>query len=279
MVFANLHAMEFLIPQSYLGDGVWYEFRLGFPFSDYTAYTNTRTAKTFDASSPFVNSVVLQSTNQSISVSWEAPEFADGVVGYKVQISSLERGIVPGTWNTSQFTVLDAKTVSFTQRLVMLGCSLFGASGCLYPSTTHLIAIAVVRDTGIEKYSPFYYSTVATPVTATNSSQLFFRGGSIKLKFVSAVPIYNNTPIALTFLHPLRIGNVHNNVNINFTSSTVISASETSLVVSFDGGEFENLAHQIYLSNVFSVMTLYYGSPQNQIHLGHYCLGNHFHRQ
>jgi hypothetical protein len=276
MVFESAFSKEFLIPRVYLGDGAWYEFRLGFVFSDYTAYTNTRTAKTFDASSPFVNSVVFQSTNQSISVSWEAPEYADGIVGYKTQISYLQRGIVPGPWNTSLSTVLDATQVSLTHRTVMLGCSSFGTSGCLYPSTTYLIEIAVIRNSGIEKYVPFYYSTVATPMKATNMSQLFFRGGSIKMSFVSAVPRYNNTPVSLSFLHPLRIGNANNNVNIDLTSSTVLSSSDASLVVWFSIGEFLDLSRQIYLANVFSAMTLYYGSPPNQLHLGHYCLWVHY---
>jgi hypothetical protein len=272
MVFESSFSKEFLIPQFYLGDGVWYEFRLGFVFRDYTAYTNTRTAKTFDASSPFVNSVVLESTNQSISVSWEAPEYATGIVGYKVQISYLIRGIVPGPWNTSLSILLDASQVPLTQKMVMLGCSPIEATSvCLYPSTTYLIEIAVIREGGVKKFSSFYYSTVATPMMAMNISRLFFRGRSIKMNFVSAVPRYNNTPISSTFLHLLRIGNAQNNVNINLTSSTVLSFSDTSLVVSLSIGEFKELAHQIYLANVFSVMTLYYGSPPNQLHLSQYC--------
>jgi serine/threonine protein kinase len=150
VIFENSHTKEFLVPQRYLGDGIWYEFRLGFPFSDYTSYTNTRTAKTFDASSSLINSVVTQSTNQSITVSWQAPEYSHGILGYNVELAYVHFGSIDSSQR--ELTLVKSIRLPLTQRLVMFGClSFIDSSSCLFPATSYFIDVSAIRIGGQDR--------------------------------------------------------------------------------------------------------------------------------
>ena len=262
MVFPNAHTYEFLIPRLWLVDGTAYEFRLGFPFADYTFYTNSLIAKTFDVNSPFVNSVSTVSTNQSISVSWNEPEYADGIVGYRVLLYSTG-------------TLISSMDLTLTETSVVLGCSdVTSVEACLMPVTTYLIGISVIRQTGPDSPKYVYASTLMTvvPVVLQNTSSLFLFGGDIMITFVANVPIYNNTPINETFLYPASLMNTGHDVVLDLSGSIVQSISGTIMKVIMSYTEAELLISQVFSLSIFTPMSIAFGTQPSSIILSYQCL-------
>ena len=276
MSFENAITHQFTVPQHALIAGAYYEFRLGYPFESYTYYTNSMFTKTFDASSPFVNNVQTWSIDTMLSVSWGEPEYSDGIVGYNVSIWYAQIGNAgiarAQTWNISTLNLVTSFDLTLAQTSFVYGCTALGASDCLWPFTTYVVGVSVIRQTGVDVPEYIYVSTMATAVASHNTSSLFLYGGRINMHFVGAVPMSANATIGSTFLSPVRLINEKGDLSLNLTESTVVSSSNTSVHIFLSGAEYLSLVSTIYLpAFTFSSMTLLYGNGQS-IPLSIYCL-------
>ena len=276
MSFQDGFAKQFLIPRAALIDGQYYEFRLGFPFPTTTYYTNTRIVKTYDVNSPFVSDVQWISTNSSITLSWLAPEYADGLVGYNVTLSYNvvgNGGVTNVSWVSSQLTQVSSVTLPLTQVSVTFGCSSGSGVGCLFAFTRYQVGIAVIRDTGTDVEKVFYATTQQTVVSVVkrNTASLFLYGGRITVSLINAVPMYGGVSVSSTILSPLRIQSQLGDVSVSFASSTVQTISIVTLRITMTLTEYNILSGQILASSGLTPLTLFYGLGQS-IPITYYCL-------
>ena len=276
MIFEDARTLQFLIPKEALIDGMSYEFRLGFPFPTYTFYTNTIVAKTFDASSPFVSHVQTSSTNSSISVSWDAPEYSDGIVGYSVAIlfKTLGNGGSKHlSWHNSDLTNLATLDLALTQTSLTYSCS-SGEMSCITPYTTFKVEISVIRETGQDTPTSVFVATSRTVIEAEHKdiALYFFYGKTVTLTFVDAVPYFSSdTVITSTFLHPAYLRTAVGEVHFQFINSTVQSLSSNTMRISMPQDEWAVLYDQTNNNRTFSTATFYYGSGKS-IPVSYYCL-------
>ena len=279
MVFPNGNARQFTIPRYQLNDGTYYEFRLGYPFSTYTFYTNTMIAKTFDVNSPFVNSVVSSSLDTIISMSWGQPEYNTDLIGYSVSIYYKylhNAGVANPTWRPSDSTLVTSFQLPLTQLSFTYGCIDLSAGDCLTPFTTYLVDIAVIRTTGQDNPKGVYVSTQHTVASLHNTSSIYLYALKITMNFTVNVPTYTTgTPINETFLHPLNLHTTQiADLNINLTESTVQSVSDTSIVITMSLAEYEQMAFStIYNADfVFTPFLIQYGPKSIVEPCSVYCL-------
>ena len=279
MVFSNGNTQQYLIPRSQLQDGMHYELRLGYPFATYTFYTNTMIAKTFDVNSPFVSSVQVSSLDTTLSVSWGAPEYADGLIGYSVSIYYRQHGnagVANPAWGSSGSTLVTSFQLPLTQLSFTYGCTDLTASDCLTPFTTYLVEIAVIQTTGVDSAKGVYVSTQHKIASLHNSSSIYLYGLTITMNFTVNVPMYGeSTPINETIIYPLNLHMTQSeNLSINLTESTVRSLSNTSIQVTMSLSEYLAIAARtIYNSSfVFTPFLLQYGSLQVTQPCSVYCL-------
>ena len=279
MSFMSGGAKHFTIPAYALAAGVHYEFRLGFPFPTYTYYTDTLIAKTFDAGSPFVNSIEIVASDVLSTVSWRAPEYDEGIVGYRVALLYREIGngdLVSPQWLAAAdgLQLVSSTDLPLTETSVTLGCADVLSSSCLVAYTTYLVQISVIRQSGVDSAKSVYFSTLHTQVSARNSSSMFLHGGRITMQFTVAVPTYNNVSIVSTFLWPLKLHNKRGDLALTeLSQSRVKSISETAVEILLSDSEYNALVGQVKSPTfVYSSMWLTYGSDQASIVLQPYCL-------
>jgi hypothetical protein len=280
MVFPNSHALEFKVPIAYLTAGTYYEFRLGFPYSTYTYFTNSLFAKTYDASSPFVSRVQLSSTNASISVSWVAPEYADGIVGYRLQV--LSNGTSNGAltnpqWTVSALNVFSSTDVPLSSTSRTITCNDASVSACLNSFTAYVVSIAVIRQRGAEKPTVFYVTTAKTVVIAAKRdvAQLFLYAGTISVSFASTLALTYPTavPIANTIFWPATLTNRNDNIRLGLASSTVQTLSDGTIKIMFSESEFASLMTMVFATSAFSTMSFNFAGNRTIV-MTYHCLTN-----
>ena len=278
MSFMSGGAKQFMVPSSVLTAGAHYEFRLGFPFPSYTYYTNTLIAKVFDANSPFVNSVGTAASDVLSTVSWGAPEYSVGIVGYRVAL--LYKAVGNGDVVNPQWTAADnlrlvsSNDLPLTQTSIALGCTDVSSSSCLAAFTTYLVQISVIRQSGVDRAKNVYFSTLPTQLSARNSSTMFLYGAKITVQFMVAVPTYNDVSVASTLLSPLTLHNKRGDLALSsLNQSRVQSISGTAVEIHLSESEYTALVGQLRMPVfVYSAMWLTYGSDQASIALQPYCL-------
>ena len=272
MVFDS-NAHTFLIPTHALLSGTYYELRQGYPFPTYTYFSDSVIAKTFDASSPFVNHVTPIATNESLAVYWQQPEYADGIVGYQVRVLFAgvgNGGLGNASLNVSLLNVFATYQVPLTQTSVFVGCSSGPGNNCLAPSTTYLLEFTVIRQTGSDTPSYVYASTLQT-VAAAVTDFIFVHGGWIVVDMRHPIPFYNGTPITSTVLAPAYVVSSNGNINVTLTaSSTVTSTSNSSMKIAIGDVEYGELVSQLAL-HAYSGLNLVVGDP-TWFPLTSYCL-------
>ena len=277
MAFQSGSAHQFTVPRSGLVDGAYYEFRMGYPFTAYTYYTNSLIVKTYDVNSPYVGNVQSSSTDTQIVVSWTQPEYSDGIVGYAVTVLYQQAGngglTNPG-WNPNALNTVTSARLSLTQTSIVVGCIDLSALNCLQPYTTYLFEIAVIRQSGQDAPKAVYVSTEHSIPSRHNSSLLFLYGGWITMNFTVAVPLYNNASIGSTFLGLARLATVNGDLQLNLTSSTVTSITDTSLKITMSYSEYQFImAYFAVYTNLWSAARIYYGnSLQSNVPITVYCL-------
>jgi hypothetical protein len=279
MVFENARTLDFKIPRSTLVDGVYYELRLGFSFPTYTYYTNTRVLKTYDANSPFVGKVKSITTNSSISVTFEAPEYFDGVVGYNARLLYKDRGngdVVNPQWLPSSLTVVESRDLSLSETEVVFGCSEYTADNCLFSFTLYAVELTVIREKGPDAPKTVYVATKVTTkvVVKRDQADLFLHGRRIDVTFLSAVPMYesNTTIVSTLFGSGVHLTNKKQDLNITLSSSTVASVSSTVVQITLSDNVYSMLVSKVRAPDfVFSTMYLHYGEGKT-IEMGTYCM-------
>ena len=278
MAFMSGGAKQFTVPSHVLDPGAYYEFRLGFPFPSYTYYTNTLITKAFDSNSPFVNSVGAVASDVLSTVSWSAPEYSVGIVGYRVALLYKAAGngdLVSPQWTASDnLQLVSSNDLPLTQTSITLGCTDVSLSSCLVAFTTYLVQISVIRQSGVDSAKNVYFSTLHTQLSAHNSSTLFLYGGKITVQFTAPVPTYNNVSIGSTFMSPPKLHNKRGDLALTtLNQSRVQSISSTTVEIRLSEAEYNVLLSQITVSTfVYSPMTLTYGSEQAGIAMQPYCL-------
>lgn len=278
MVFENARTLDFKVPRSTLVDGVYYEFRLGFAFPTFTYYTNTRVLKTYDANSPFVGNVKTASTNSSISVTFSAPEFFDGVVGYSARLLYKDKGngdVINPQWSASSLTVVESRDLSLTDTMLVFGCAEYTEDNCLVPFTLYAIELTVIRENGRDAPKTVYAATKVTTkvVVRRDRADLFLHGASIVVTFLNAVPMYgNNTAIGSTlFGSGAYIVNKKQDISQTLSLSTVTSVSSTVVRIVMPESEYQKLVANVRAPSLtFSTMYLHYGENKT-IEMGTYC--------
>lgn len=277
MVFVNSHSLTFTIPRATLAEGVYYEFRLGFPFPAYTFYSNTRVTKTFDANSPFVSHVQTSSTNSSVSVAWQAPEYLDGLVGYIVSVSVRETGNGGSSgsgWGKSDGTLVTMQTVPLSQLEFSYGCATWNAINCLVSYTTYLVDIAVLRERGVDEAKSVFVATQRTvvPVVRTNTAAFYYNSKIVNMTFVDAIPFYNaTTTAAASFLNPLSIATASGDVNVTLTATTLISISATAISITINGPEYTKISAGVLASAMLTPFVMKYGANGTVVPVTYAC--------
>ena len=263
MAFQDASTFSFLVPRSVLVDGMSYEFRLGFQFPTFTYYTNTLIAKTFDENSPFVGDVQIGSTNETIIVSWLAPEYSDGLIGYAVKLS-LADGFG---------TVVQLEQVSSTVLNTMFGCTSSAGGACLTSLTDYVVSIAVIRETGTDSARSYAVSTVMTVENQHDTATIFLYGGVITLHFVGGVSSFGGSvAISGTVLYPAFVSNARGDVGVWLNGSMVQSVSSNVLRIMMSEMEWKTLAAGVVGSSLgYSPLSIRVGSGE-VIALGAYCL-------
>ena len=278
MSFMSGGAKQFVVPAHVLTAGAHYEFRLGFPFPSYTYYTNTLIAKVFDANSPFVNSVGTAASDVLSTVSWGAPEYSVGIVGYRVALLYKAAGngdVVNPQWTAADnLQLVSSNDLPLTQTSIALGCTDVSSSSCLAAFTTYLVQISVIRQSGVDSAKSVYFSTLHTQLSARNSSTMFLHGGKITVHFTVAVPTYNNVSIGSTLLSPLTLHNKRGDLALSsLNQSRVQSISGTAVEIRLSESEYNALVGQLKMpAFAYSAMWLTYGGDQASIALQPYCL-------
>ena len=278
MPFESSQTLQVTIPASTLKNGTYYEFRIGFPFSDHTFYSNSLVAKTFDSNSAFVNSIVATSTNESISVSWGTPEYSDGIVGYRVSVLYQRVGnaqvAVPQSWNVSTLNVFAGTPyqVPLMQTSVVISCTNTNNSEtCLESNTVYVIGVSVIRQsvTGAPKY--VFVATEQTVIPVVPTNLFFFYGSLITLNIASTAAVYTAAPISSTVISPAIITSQAGDVTLQLQNSTVTTVSSSVVQIKISYAEYTSLRTQIFATK-FTPLTLAYGSGNRGAALTFYCL-------
>ena len=276
MVFQNGLSHRFTVPAAALTPGAYYEFRLGYTFSDYTYYTTTQITKTFDSNSPFVNSFAAVRTDTHAMISWGEPEYSDGIVGYSVIVGYTIRGdggLAQWGGSDSLIVILDAN-VPLTQTSIDVGCVDIEDNACLFPYTRYRVSIAVIREGAQDEPKAFYFTTKHMTQARFNTSSLHLYGGLITMNFTVPVPNYQSdpTPIASTFLSPVILTNKRGDIHLSLTESTVQSTSHNIVNIVLSKSEYSILVNKIMDPHfLYSSMTVSYGG-NSKLHLETYCL-------
>ena len=279
-VFENDYTLQLLLTlsSSTLKSGTYYEFRLGYPFPTHTFYTNSIVAKTFDQNSPFVSFVQTQSTNSTISVTWQPPEYAAGIIGYSVQLSYLTAGngvVMSPSWSTLQLTQVASASLPLSGLSITFGCITPSTLQCLIPFTTYQVVISVLRQSESNSAKAFYVTTLKTvlPIVYHNSSSLYFFGNVLNATFVNRIPNYSSlTSVAQTFLWPLWIMSTSGDVNVSLADSTVQSISNTTIQISLSSSSYNLVMQEVILSGTPSPLFLQYGNDESVVSVSHFCL-------
>ena len=280
MIFSDSHTYSFLIPKAVLANGTYYEFRLGFSFPEYTYYTNTLIAKTFDINSPFVSSVRLLSTNQSITVSWAEPEYSTGIIGYKLSLlyKTLGNGAASTvSWNVSQLMLLQSIQLPLLPTVYTFECDSSNMNACLSPFTSYIVQISVIRESGIDAPRAFSTATLKTVLIheAKDTASIYLYGGKVFMSFVVSpqdLSLVDGKTINSTFLSPAFIISRKGDMRLNLTNSVIQSTSSSSLTITFSETEYSILVQQLWTEGfVFTPLFLHYGIS-SVIPLSTYCL-------
>ena len=277
MVFANAETLEFTIPSHSLSVGTYYEFRLGFPFPTYTFYTNTIVAKTFDSRSPFVSGIISSSTNSSISMSWNPPEYSDGVIGYSIQIYYKSVGNGGGHnrhWTSDQLISLSNFSLGVSQPDFVFTCDLSGS--CLSAYTIYRIDISVNRQGSQGAAVSAFVSTLQTvvPLVQHDSASIFLFGKTITLKRAHGSQNYGSpTPINATNIYPVYLSSAHGEIsNFMLSTSTAQSIDNMTVELTMSEDEFIHLYTTIFDSPTYSAVSMTYGTPAVSVMVSYYCL-------
>lgn len=277
IIFQNARTLALTIPKSSLIDGQEYAFRLGFPFATYNYYTNALRVKTFDASSPFVNTVQSASTHSNFTISWLPPEYADRILGYSLRVlyNQTENAADPNPryWNTSALHVFDSRALSLSQTTQTVTCSTLNTNACISQYTTYVVEISVIREDGKERPSYFYVSTLKTPVIVVKTDKASFNlyQRQLTITFVNNISHYPaNTNLLSTPFSPLYVKSNDNNFLYYFGSGVVESLASTVLRISFSENEYLTFVERMF-AIPFSPLTLYH-SKDKSINLTISCL-------
>lgn len=278
IVFENSHTLQFTVPKANLNAGTYYELRMGFPFPTHTFYTNSRVLKTYDANSPYVGNVQTSSTNGSVSLTWDAPEYADGIVGYTVRISyqTIGNGIISNPqWNSTTLTLLQSVDLSLSSTTITFGCLSGVTNGtCLSSYTTYYVDVSVIRELGPDPPRGFYVSTLQTiiPIVRYDTATFFLHGASVTFDFVLPVQTYSaDTRVSSTFLFPLSIQTKLGDVVMSLNEAVVTSISNTSLVVTMSEDDYGILLNGLFNVRHLTRLQVTYGSASKTIVVQYHC--------
>ena len=270
-----------LVPAISVFGGAYYEFRLGFQSGLHTSLSNSLVAKTFDATSPFVNSIAVNVFDTIMSVEWGEPEYSDNIVGYAVRIYYRQLGNAGNAdpqWGASGSTLVTSFQLPLTRPSFTYGCTDLTAKDCLTAYTTYLVAISVIRTTGQGAPSNVYVSTQHTIASLHNTSSIYLYALTITMNFTVNVPVYSVlTPINSTFLSPLSLRTTQvQDLNIVLTHSTVQSVSNTSIKVTLSLSEYAFITTTVYnRSFLFTPFLIEYGEERMLEPCSVYCLLPH----
>ncbi len=245
---AELRNNSLLVP------GVVYEFRMAYTAPSYVYYTNSQYGRIYGINSTKVRGLKSSSSDSSVFLSWNAPEFVSGLLGYQVRL----------------YIGSTIQTFNMTRTSLMF--SYYCNSGvCLQPETAYNLSVACIRDRGIDSPLMLTVTTQAIPAGIENQpgspsvTKAEFRlfTEQIVLTFVYPTISYgHDTVVAATFLFPLRLSTLRQGVNLTLSTSTVVSISATSLVIKLKTPESTQLLDQLRSISVFSPLMLYYGDGQ-----------------
>jgi hypothetical protein len=237
---AELRNNSLLVP------GVVYEFRLAYTAPSYVYYTNSQYGRIYGINSTFVQGVKSFSTNESIILTWNAPEFVSGLLGYQVRL-----------YNVSTMHVVDIPRT-------VLSFDFDCENGvCLQPEMTYNISVACIRDRGIDSPLAITVATQATPKDRSNKAEFSPHLEQFVLNFTHPTVNYDHdTIVSATFLNPLRLSTLRQGLNLTLSISTVVSISPTSLKLKLKAPESTQLSTQLNEISVHSPLLLYFGDGQ-----------------
>jgi hypothetical protein len=259
-------ARQLLVPSSVLQEGATYQFRLGFPHPDFTYYSNSLVAKAFEASSRFVSHVLDSRQASSISISWEAPEYLTGLVGYQVSLLYLEPGnggLANPSWNASQLQVATRVSLPSTEVSVIFGCiEDSNSSECLLPFTLYRVEISVVREGGAESPLVHYTSTLPFSTRQHDYAEVFGSSGDLFVVFQhNQSELYApGTSIQQTMFAGARVTSKNRDVDLDLRNSTVQSLSASRFWIRLSDADFYWLLHDVIERLDYSEWTLSFGS-------------------
>jgi hypothetical protein len=264
----------FNIPQHFLDDDAIYEFRVGQQLPTHSMFSDILTTRTMSADAASVSNLKAVASTQSVTVSWTAPRFTVGMIGYRVELLQCSP--------QSGCELIDSRSLSVSTVSVEFGCG--SVRGCLVPHTAYEVRVNVVRD-DVQMNSvsskQFVTSSIAhshrfdrSSANKAEMSAVFFAlGSTITLTFTSPVPQYNNTPLSQTILFPFALLRAQQNISQHLTDSIVSSSSNTTLVVTLSDHDFNDFEDSVFDVDLpFSRLQFQFGANAETVDVRYYCL-------
>ncbi len=279
MLFTSASTREFVVPISVLKPGVYYEFRLGFPFTTHTYYTNSMLAKTFGPTSRVVANVVIKPSDTAVRLSWDAPENTIGFVGYRLAVyySKLRNGAAkpfsPDA-DTRGLALFSSIEIVYALAAATFGCTNRSEPvPCLTPYTHYLMYFSVLRADGPDDVRTLPFTTLHD-LQMSNSSALFLYGATLALTLTTTLPVYANTPLGASLLYPVYLNNTNGDVTLALSEEgTVNSVSPSSVRISLVGADYDSLRAQLLAASLeFSPFSLFFGQESYRVPVSIYCL-------
>jgi hypothetical protein len=242
---------QVLVPSSNFQAGASYEFRLGFPHAEYTYFTNTMFAKAFGADSALASHALYTSTDKAITLSWDAPEYSDGLTGYQVSLwyKDISNGdVVDPMWATNELIRFGRQNLSSSAREAFFGCSDEQSTiGCLIPYTLYLVEVAAIRNNFVETPLTFYATTAKL---SRDQVEAFAHSGDVYIKFQRNQTVFYgpNTPIAETIFTNASIKTINNDFFIDLRTSTIQSISSSTFLLRLSDEDFKFILDTVVYS-------------------------------
>ena len=202
----------------------------------------------------------------SLSISWEAPEYLTGLIGYRVSLWYLEAGnggLTNPSWNASQLQLVTRVSLPSTEFSLTFGCiDDSDSSGCLLPFTLYRVEISAVRESGVESPLVHYVSTLPFSIRQQNRVEVFGSSGDLFVVFQQnrSESYAPNTPIQQTMFAGARVTSKNRDVDFDLRNSTVQSLSASRFWIRLSDADFYWLLHDVIERLDYSEWTLSFGS-------------------
>jgi hypothetical protein len=224
--------------------------------------------------------VTWTATHDAIRLSWEAPEYTDGLNGFEVTVSYQYEGngdeFFP-SWDVSELIFLGRSQVSSLSSSISIGCTLDGAelSVCLSAYTIYYVEIIGLRENGADEPQIFYISTAKLEKSSYDHSEVYIYSGDVFVRYLEPIGWFSNSTVAIgaSPFAGARIESPSRDLVVELNDSSVTSVSLNEFRILMSHSEYASINTQISRPEfTFTSMSLVYADGQKSLPLYEFCL-------